>query len=247
MIYYYHIMLFYTYILNVAKYTSYKTNKICILCLKKKEIPIIKIKKSIFECEKGEIVKYKNNLYKITKKMYLCIVNEYINNNTLRIYKIDKLASTIKYIINLQKLDISFNKLTDIPKSIGKLTNLEVLLLNNNNLTDIPKSIGKLTKLQVLTLYYNNLTDIPKSIYKLTNLQEFFFGYNFGYNNLTKIPKSIGKLRNYGSGIFRRYTLIGKLKIETQIYLKDILRSIGKLKIETQIYLKDILRSIGYI
>jgi hypothetical protein len=61
-------MLSNTYILNVSKYTSNKTNKVSIWSLKKKEIPMIKYKESVYECEKGEYVKCNNNLYKITKK-----------------------------------------------------------------------------------------------------------------------------------------------------------------------------------
>ncbi len=40
-------MLSNTYILNTTKYISHKTNKISILCLKKKEIPMIKYKESV--------------------------------------------------------------------------------------------------------------------------------------------------------------------------------------------------------
>jgi Leucine-rich repeat (LRR) protein len=81
----------------------------------------------LYECEKGEFVKYNNNLYKITKKMYLCIVNKDIENIELRIYDTDinKLASTIKYISNLQTLDLRYSNISDVPKSIGKLTNLK--------------------------------------------------------------------------------------------------------------------------
>jgi Leucine-rich repeat (LRR) protein len=226
-------MLSNTFILNITKYTSHKTNKISILCLKKKEIPMIKYKEIIYECEKGEFLKYNNNLYKITKKMYLCIVNKNINNNRINIYNINKLASTIKYMIDLKELllnnltkipnsigkltNLQFlvinNKLKEIPKSIGKLTNLQKLSLENNNLTEIPKSIIKLTNLKTLSMYNNNLTKIPKSIYKLTNLQSLILTNN----NLTKIPKSIGK-----------FSKLTYLSLENN-NLTNIPKSIGKL------------------
>jgi Leucine-rich repeat (LRR) protein len=185
-------MLSNTYILNITKYTSNKTNKISILYLKKREIPIIKYRESVYECEKGEYVKYNNNLYKITKKMYLCIINNDIDNGTLEINNINKLGSIIKYIIDskLKRLFIRYNNLKEIPKSIGKLTNLKYLSLSNNNLKEIPKSLRKLTNLEYLYLENNKLSEIPKSLGKLTNLKLL----SCNNNKLTNIPKSIGKL-----------------------------------------------------
>jgi len=89
-------------------------------------------------------------------------------------------------------LDLSSNRLTEIPKEIAKLTNLTHLDLSSSQLKEIPKEIAKLTNLTSLDLSYNKLTEIPKEIAKLTNLTSL----DLNSNQLTKIPKEIAKLTN---------------------------------------------------
>jgi Leucine-rich repeat (LRR) protein len=40
------------------------------------------------------------------------------------------------------QIDLSSNKLTELPKEIEKLTSLTYLYLHNNKLTELPKEIG---------------------------------------------------------------------------------------------------------
>jgi hypothetical protein len=91
---------------------------------------------------------------------------------------------------NLQKLDLSRNRLTSIPPEIERLAQLRKLGLFNNRLTSIPAEVGKLTKLQRLDLSHNSLTSIPAEIGRLTQLQalELFS------NRLTSIPAAVGQL-----------------------------------------------------
>ena len=95
-------------------------------------------------------------------------------------------------LFQLQKLDLRWNKLTEILKEIGHLTQLQILYLSDNKLKEIPKEIGNLTQLQKLYLSYNQLTEIPKEIGNLTQLQEL----DLSKNQLTKIPKEIRNLTN---------------------------------------------------
>ena len=78
----------------------------------------------------------------------------------------------------LQKLNLSFKKLTTLPQAIGMLTQLQHLYLTDNQLTTLPPEIGLLTQLQNLYLVYNQLTTLPPEIGLLTQLQNLDLSYN---------------------------------------------------------------------
>lgn len=65
----------------------------------------------------------------------------------------------ISDLSHLEKLDLSFNRLTDtgLPDSIQNLENLVELTINNNNFTKIPSCLKKLKSLSRLNLSYNKL------------------------------------------------------------------------------------------
>ena len=58
------------------------------------------------------------------------------------------------------KLVLRFNQLTDV-KGLEKLTQLKTLNLSGNKLTEVPKGLEKLTKLKFLVL--NNNPDLTKA------------------------------------------------------------------------------------
>lgn len=78
---------------------------------------------------------------------------------------------------NLQKLKISWSKMTTLPNSIGNLTTLEELDISGypvrwNSITYLPESLGSLPNLRVLNLaYLGNLTDLPTSLSGLPALE----------------------------------------------------------------------------
>lgn len=53
-------------------------------------------------------------------------------------------------------LDLSSNKLTELPPSLDKMINLEYLNLSDNQLTSLPKSILHFEKLTSIVLHGNN-------------------------------------------------------------------------------------------
>jgi len=81
-----------------------------------------------------------------------------------------KYPGTVKELLNTKKLELSINKLSELPKEIGNLTNLQSLKLDFNELSELPKEISNLTNLQELDLSINELSELPKEIGKLTNL-----------------------------------------------------------------------------
>ncbi len=70
----------------------------------------------------------------------------------------------------IKELDLSWNRLTKVPKGLENLTQLEELWLYENQLTDV-KGLEKLTDLKELHLTNNQLTEVPKGLEKLTQLK----------------------------------------------------------------------------
>lgn len=121
--------------------------------------------------------------------------------------------SIVPEIINkfqsLEKLDLSFNKITKIPeyKNLTKLKwlnlsynklkkfpdgifNLEYLDISYNPEILIPKSIDQLSKLKYLNLSGNKLIELPDEIGNLKYLYELNISFNF----ISKLPNSISQL-----------------------------------------------------
>lgn len=72
----------------------------------------------------------------------------------------------------LKKLDLSNQKLVQIPEEVFELQQIESLNLSNNQLSVIPEVIGQLSNLDQLDLSNNRLSTIPQSITKLHNLTQ---------------------------------------------------------------------------
>ena len=106
--------------------------------------------------------------------------------------KIKQIPSDIKHSYNLSDLKLNKNKLTSLPPEIGELTNLEYLELSDNKLTSLPPEVANLTNLKFLGLSDNELTSFPPEIPKLTNLQEL----ELRNTNLLSLPPEIGNLVN---------------------------------------------------
>ena len=78
----------------------------------------------------------------------------------------------------LRKIDLSKNRLREIPKEIGTLKRLEELNLQENNITRIPVEIGELPSLEVLDLSRNSLVEIPLAIADLPRLRRLLLAGN---------------------------------------------------------------------
>uniref|UniRef100_A0A804LFY4 Disease resistance R13L4/SHOC-2-like LRR domain-containing protein n=1 Tax=Zea mays TaxID=4577 RepID=A0A804LFY4_MAIZE len=93
---------------------------------------------------------------------------------------------------SLRTLDLTNNKLVEIPQEIGTLANMQRLVLAGNLIEIIPANIGYLQNLKILTLDRNRISILPEELGSLSNLQQLSVPQNF----LLCLPKSIGDLRN---------------------------------------------------
>ena len=95
-------------------------------------------------------------------------------------------------LTTLQRLDLSYNKISKIPEGISSLKKLKVLKLFFNNITTLPKSIGRLESLEELDLHSNRIENLPKSITNLKALKIL----ELTNNNLKLLPDGIENLKS---------------------------------------------------
>ncbi len=72
---------------------------------------------------------------------------------------------------SLEKLDVSANRLTEIPKEIFNLINLKSLNIKHNRITTLSNEITKLTRLEYLNIGNNNLAETPEFLAELASLK----------------------------------------------------------------------------
>lgn len=106
----------------------------------------------------------------------------------LKSYKV--LSSALKNPKQVQKLDLSRQKLKEFPIEILQLNELRVLILAGNKIKSIPPEIGTLTKLEWLDLSNNKITELPKEISNLKNLKVI----HINRNELITVPPEISQL-----------------------------------------------------
>ncbi len=73
-------------------------------------------------------------------------------------------------MINLVRLDLSFNNLVRLDVAIGELSNLQILWLNDNPLREVPLEISKCHKLKELDLKNTYVITLPREMANLTSL-----------------------------------------------------------------------------
>lgn len=122
---------------------------------------------------------------------------------------------SLPFILRLNRLDLSDNRLTAVPKQIGRLRNLRALALNYNQLILLPEEICQLENLQYLSAINNRLAALPENIGRLRQLHFLQLEGNYlnvlpeklgqlerlhslclNDNQLTYLPEKIGELKN---------------------------------------------------
>ena len=79
---------------------------------------------------------------------------------------------------NVKIVNLSGNRLTEIPKNIFTLVNLEILNISNNNVESISDEISKLSCLKILDLSNNHIVKLSNKFSALENLHSLFLHNN---------------------------------------------------------------------
>lgn len=88
------------------------------------------------------------------------------------------------------KLDLSGQKLKELPEELLLLKNLNALDLSNNKLKVLPERFGELVHIQDLRLSRNKLVDFPGSICHMTHMKRL----DMSRNALVGLPPCIGAM-----------------------------------------------------
>ena len=164
---------------------------------------------------------------------------------SLRAQNLDAAPRVIRYLKNLQALDLGYNPLSYLPDEIVQLPNLQALNLSCCGLNELPEGLANLPHLQEINLRggmdcesKNALTpQMLGVIGRLQNLQKLYLGFleieqfprelcelanlqelYLDFNNLQSLPPEIGKLQN-----------LRNLNLESN-RLKTLPAEIGQLK-----------------
>jgi len=141
-------------------------------------------------------------------------------------------------------LDLSGNKLTELPQEIDSYKLLTTLYLSNNKLTKLPSTIGNCELLTTLFLDNNMLTELPSTIGNCKQLAHL----HLSDNRLAKLPIEIGDcaqlrtLEIFHNELTELPSTIGNCTQLTKVYLHcnrltKLPREIGDCKLLTTLYL----------
>lgn len=92
----------------------------------------------------------------------------------------------------MERLILSHNRLTSVPRSIEMLHTLTTMDLSHNQITELPKAFGSLRKLRILKAPGNRIASVLFSLAALGELRTL----NLAYNCLSAIPSGLDKLTN---------------------------------------------------
>ncbi|CAA0829459.1 Putative disease resistance RPP13-like protein 1 [Striga hermonthica] len=94
----------------------------------------------------------------------------------------------------IRALDLSRNRIGELPKEIGSLIKLKYLNLSHNPFWELPQSLCDLFNLQTLKLIScDHLRKLPREIKKLVNLRHLEIDCT---DNLKTLPKGISKMKS---------------------------------------------------
>lgn len=89
------------------------------------------------------------------------------------------------------RLDLSGQKLKEVPEGVYLLKNLNALDLSNNKLKALPERLQELKHMQEFRASKNKLTEVPKALCRFIHLKRL----DLSRNALTGLPKCVGAFK----------------------------------------------------
>ncbi|MDA0940328.1 MAG: leucine-rich repeat domain-containing protein [Bacteroidetes bacterium] len=138
-------------------------------------------------------------------------------------------------------LDLTRNRLSDLPEGLKSLPDLTYLIANRNRLQGLPKWLPELTDLKVLLADYNRISDFPEVLLGMPQLEQLSLGENY----LTGIPLDIDNMTSlqilslWGNVLASFPASLGNLE---RLQILDLLHN--EMTVEEQDILKALLPEV---
>ncbi|CAF1651137.1 unnamed protein product [Adineta ricciae] len=119
----------------------------------------------------------------------------------------------------LKLLDMSHNRLQQIPEHFLKIKRLETFILSHNNFTHLPSSIARVSTLKKLVMNHNQIDKIEHGLSESESLTAL----DLSYNKLTYLPDEICYLKQIETLDLRYNQLTSlPLSIRRMIHIKSM-------------------------
>lgn len=105
-------------------------------------------------------------------------------------FKLLQLPIKVCSFVQLQKLWVSHNSLTELPGQIDQLVNLKEIYLHHNSFTSIPVRLFRLVNLEIVWLSSNQITQVSSEISSLVKLRHL----HLEHNQITEYQESLNQL-----------------------------------------------------
>jgi hypothetical protein len=99
------------------------------------------------------------------------------------------LPETLGEFANLRRLNLDFNRVTQIPASIARNTRLERLTAAHNQIVAIPGDLFGMPRLDIVDLRFNQIHFLPRDLPPRSNLKILRLEHNF----IERIPPVLGE------------------------------------------------------
>jgi hypothetical protein len=133
------------------------------------------------------------DLDQLSEDMFEDIDPEMVQSLNISMNKLEEIPSFIVVFSLMEVLDVSNNRIKKVPDAVTTLSFLKKLKVNDNDLMELPENIDKLAMLETLDVSHNKLVKLPESIKNLHSLKRF----DFTLNKLAEVPNSVRKFVVY--------------------------------------------------